>query len=381
MARRGELHTVRVTGEQSKRHRGRPRKKSLRGSCTLDKAAPPSANVGKRHSRDAPDPSVSETVRKLRLALVKPPNVSTMNDTLVSAHEDLEAHVKMDSSEPTCELHRTRGVAKRDKWARNIGNKASTKDPKPTLSDVTWLSSKPYISSKARRISNEKEETIRNKRKISTGQENGLCTEVEQHRKESKQPRSVVAKQKKSKKVDLKVDTQMAQQKVQPNDSNAVELDIVHCVCGTTSRDGMIMQCDSCSAWQHGKCFGVTDPTTLPSRYLCQACVNGRRVWASHSYKQAAFRTLSDGSPADETYGRLAAEAVDAARVQWAMDACETVLRKSERETEIRHPPIIIGKDDTGIQLKAADIVKDLGIVQQLILYSTIKCDSPAERG
>lgn len=58
MARRGELHTVRVTGEQSKRHRGRPRKKSLRGSCTLDKAAPPSANVGKRHSRDAPDPSV-----------------------------------------------------------------------------------------------------------------------------------------------------------------------------------------------------------------------------------------------------------------------------------------------------------------------------------
>ncbi|XP_022647522.1 SET domain-containing protein 4-like isoform X3 [Varroa destructor] len=368
-----------------------------------------------------------------------------MNDTLVSAHEDLEAHVKMDSSEPTCELHRTRGrtlrtrllvsvlsmsrVAKRDKWARNIGNKASTKDPKPTLSDVTWLSSKPYISSKARRISNEKEETIRNKRKISTGQENGLCTEVEQHRKESKQLRSVVAKQKKSKKVDLKVDTQMAQQKVQPNDSNAVELDIVHCVCGTTSRDGMIMQCDSCSAWQHGKCFGVTDPTTLPSRYLCQACVNGRRVWASHSYKQAAFRTLSDGwlppftpvdtigsskhfanlarisnvlfrlrdmlhaidlrvqkilemgSPADETYGRLAAEAVDAARVQWAMDACETVLRKSERETEIRHPPIIIGKDDTGIQLKAADIVKDLGIVQQLILYSTIKCDSPAERG
>lgn len=90
---------------------------------------------------------------------------------------------------------------------------------------------------------------------------------------------------------------------------------------------------------------------------------------------------LASGSPADEKYGRLAAEAVDAARVQWAMDACETVLRKSEREIEIRRPPSIIGKDDTGIQLKAADIVKDLGIVQQLILYSTIKCDSPAERG
>ena len=35
------------------------------------------------------------------------------------------------------------------------------------------------------------------------------------------------------------------------------EGEVVHCVCGHTEGDGMMVQCESCLTWQHGSCLGI----------------------------------------------------------------------------------------------------------------------------
>ena len=32
---------------------------------------------------------------------------------------------------------------------------------------------------------------------------------------------------------------------------------MVHCTCGHTEGDGMMVQCESCLTWQHGACLGI----------------------------------------------------------------------------------------------------------------------------
>ena len=35
------------------------------------------------------------------------------------------------------------------------------------------------------------------------------------------------------------------------------EGEVVHCTCGHTEGDGMMVQCESCLTWQHGGCLGI----------------------------------------------------------------------------------------------------------------------------
>ena len=35
------------------------------------------------------------------------------------------------------------------------------------------------------------------------------------------------------------------------------EGEVVHCTCGHTEGDGMMVQCESCLTWQHGSCLGI----------------------------------------------------------------------------------------------------------------------------
>ena len=35
------------------------------------------------------------------------------------------------------------------------------------------------------------------------------------------------------------------------------EGEVVHCTCGHTEGDGMMVQCESCLTWQHGACLGI----------------------------------------------------------------------------------------------------------------------------
>ena len=46
------------------------------------------------------------------------------------------------------------------------------------------------------------------------------------------------------------------------------EGEVVHCVCGHTEGDGMMVQCESCLTWQHGSCLGI-DRADQVSLSLC----------------------------------------------------------------------------------------------------------------
>lgn len=40
---------------------------------------------------------------------------------------------------------------------------------------------------------------------------------------------------------------------------------------------------------------GIENEQLVPERYVCVACSNARRVWASQAQKQAAFRAMTEG--------------------------------------------------------------------------------------
>lgn len=61
------------------------------------------------------------------------------------------------------------------------------------------------------------------------------------------------------------------------------EDEITRCVCGyqeyqggdddaQSDTDGLFIQCDQCSVWQHGYCVGITDPDATPENYYCEKC-------------------------------------------------------------------------------------------------------------
>lgn len=85
------------------------------------------------------------------------------------------------------------------------------------------------------------------------------------------------------------------------------EEEIIRCICGVTEQDDDSdedwIACETCSAWQHNVCMGVTtDPTLLDSlNYWCEQCrpenhkelldgiAQGRRPWEERrrAYEQA----------------------------------------------------------------------------------------------
>eukprot|EP00245_Coleochaete_scutata_P015406 TRINITY_DN685_c0_g1_i2.p1 TRINITY_DN685_c0_g1~~TRINITY_DN685_c0_g1_i2.p1 ORF type:complete len:665 (-),score=100.26 TRINITY_DN685_c0_g1_i2:423-2336(-) len=48
---------------------------------------------------------------------------------------------------------------------------------------------------------------------------------------------------------------------------------IVSCTCGIRDDDGeRMIACDMCGVWQHTRCGGIPDSSTVPSRFLCAKC-------------------------------------------------------------------------------------------------------------
>lgn len=56
--------------------------------------------------------------------------------------------------------------------------------------------------------------------------------------------------------------------------------DVTRCVCGyqdvqggdDTDDNGLYVQCDSCSVWQHGHCVGFRSEDDVPEQYFCELC-------------------------------------------------------------------------------------------------------------
>ena len=66
------------------------------------------------------------------------------------------------------------------------------------------------------------------------------------------------------------------------DDTGDQEDEITRCICGyqeyqggdddQTDTDGLFIQCDKCSVWQHGFCVGITDSASTPDNYYCEKC-------------------------------------------------------------------------------------------------------------
>lgn len=47
------------------------------------------------------------------------------------------------------------------------------------------------------------------------------------------------------------------------------------CICGleeSPHADDLLIQCDTCKAWQHGGCVGIEDESLSPNEYFCEIC-------------------------------------------------------------------------------------------------------------
>ena len=58
---------------------------------------------------------------------------------------------------------------------------------------------------------------------------------------------------------------------VESNEEKETEEGVTRCVCGSTDAIGVMVQCDSCSVWQHCACVRL-NPKRLPNNYFCEAC-------------------------------------------------------------------------------------------------------------
>ncbi len=88
----------------------------------------------------------------------------------------------------------------------------------------------------------------------------------------------------------------------------------IRCVCGNNTEmpDKMMLDCDQCHAWFHGRCVGIT-ADTLPKRWFCDSCfihneavkqtANSQKLLSQGAvaFVHSIFLThlLTGGSPAD----------------------------------------------------------------------------------
>lgn len=60
--------------------------------------------------------------------------------------------------------------------------------------------------------------------------------------------------------------------------------EIINCLCRYPEEDGLMIQCDLCLCWQHGRCNDIEKESQVPDKYVCYTCRNPERGRASMRY-------------------------------------------------------------------------------------------------
>lgn len=50
--------------------------------------------------------------------------------------------------------------------------------------------------------------------------------------------------------------------------------EIINCLCHYPEEDGLMIQCDLCLCWQHGRCNDIEKESQVPDKYVCYICRN-----------------------------------------------------------------------------------------------------------
>ncbi|XP_065163265.1 PHD finger protein 20 [Atheta coriaria] len=61
--------------------------------------------------------------------------------------------------------------------------------------------------------------------------------------------------------------------------------EIIHCTCGITEEDGLMIQCEICMCWQHAHCNNIYRETEVPDKYVCFTCLNPHGQRSSMKYR------------------------------------------------------------------------------------------------
>lgn len=60
--------------------------------------------------------------------------------------------------------------------------------------------------------------------------------------------------------------------------------EIINCLCHYPEEDGLMIQCDLCLCWQHGRCNDIEKESQVPDKYVCYICRNPERGRQSMKY-------------------------------------------------------------------------------------------------
>lgn len=60
--------------------------------------------------------------------------------------------------------------------------------------------------------------------------------------------------------------------------------EIINCLCHYPEEDGLMIQCDLCLCWQHGRCNDIEKESQVPEKYVCYICRNPEKGRASMKY-------------------------------------------------------------------------------------------------
>jgi len=83
------------------------------------------------------------------------------------------------------------------------------------------------------------------------------------------------------------------------------EQDVVACVCGEDQEDGLMIQCEKCTFWQHAVCIegleaATNDDIEKVKDYICELCKEEKRKKEGKRKKKNKKEEEKDYNPEDE---------------------------------------------------------------------------------
>lgn len=74
----------------------------------------------------------------------------------------------------------------------------------------------------------------------------------------------------------IKKDGPQNRDKKKPKVTQKQNESAIKCVCSKKTDEGLMIQCDECDKWLHGRCVGIT-PSRVPKNFYCVSCKNKRK--------------------------------------------------------------------------------------------------------